>query len=87
MLKFLQIAETSRGAIAVHCKAGLGRTGSLIGAYIIKHFRFTAREAIAWMRICRPGSVIGQQQGWLEKIELWLWRQGSNFRYFFKKIQ
>lgn len=41
----------------------------------------TAREAIAWMRICRPGSVIGQQQGWLEKIESWLWRQGSQYRY------
>lgn len=32
------------------------------------------------MRICRPGSVIGQQQGWLEKIESWLWRQGSHYR-------
>lgn len=40
----------------------------------------SARESIAWMRICRPGSVIGQQQGWLEKIESWLWRQGSHYR-------
>lgn len=48
-------------------KAGLGRTGSLIGCYIIKHFNFTAREAIAWVRLCRPGSVIGLQQEWLEE--------------------
>lgn len=40
----------------------------------------SARESIAWMRICRPGSVIGQQQGWLEKVENWLWRQGSEYR-------
>lgn len=47
--------------------AGLGRTGSLIGAYIMKHHRFTALETIAWLRLCRPGSVIGHQQQWLEE--------------------
>lgn len=79
----MEIAERTPGAIAVHCKAGLGRTGSLIGAYIVKHFRFTAKEAIAWLRICRPGSVIGQQQGWLERMENWLWRQGNYYRQGF----
>lgn len=63
--KFLQICESTTGSIAVHCKAGLGRTGSLISAYIMKHYRFTALEAIAWLRLCRPGSVIGHQQQWL----------------------
>lgn len=47
--------------------AGLGRTGTLIGCYLIKHFRFTAAEAIAWIRICRPGSIIGPQQNFLEE--------------------
>lgn len=65
--KFLSICETTKGAIAVHCKAGLGRTGSLIGAYIMKHYGFTALEAIAWLRLCRPGSVIGHQQQWMEE--------------------
>ncbi|XP_076750883.1 cell division cycle protein 14 isoform X2 [Xylocopa sonorina] len=72
MQQFLKIAEDASGAVAVHCKAGLGRTGSLIGCYIMKHYHLTAHEAIAWIRICRPGSVIGHQQEWLEKKELYL---------------
>jgi cell division cycle 14 len=47
--------------------AGLGRTGTLIGAYLMKNYRFTAAEVIAWLRICRPGSVIGPQQNYLEE--------------------
>ncbi len=49
--------------------AGLGRTGTLIGAYLMKHYKFTAAEAIAWLRICRPGSVIGPQQNYLEEYD------------------
>ena len=78
--KFLDIAEACDGALAVHCKAGLGRTGTLIGCYLMKHFKFTAAECIAWLRICRPGSVIGPQQSFLEEKQSWLWSQGDLFR-------
>lgn len=47
------------------CKAGLGRTGTLIGAYMVWKYGFTANEAIAFMRIVRPGSVVGPQQQYL----------------------
>lgn len=63
-------------SFAVHCKAGLGRTGTCIGGYLMKHYGFTAKEAIAWMRICRPGCVIGPQQQYLEKIQQLMWDEG-----------
>lgn len=61
-------------------KAGLGRTGTLIGAYLMKHYSMTAKEAVAWLRICRPGSVTGAQQAFLEDQEGSLWRTGSEYR-------
>jgi cell division cycle 14 len=78
--QFLDICEKTDGAIAVHCKAGLGRTGSLIGAYIMKHYRFTSMETIAWIRLCRPGSVIGHQQAWMDEKQQAMWLQGETYR-------
>ncbi|KAM0720204.1 hypothetical protein Q7P37_004340 [Cladosporium fusiforme] len=63
-LAHIMINEKKKG-IAVHCKAGLGRTGCLIGAYLIYRHGFTANEMIAFMRFMRPGMVVGPQQHWL----------------------
>ena len=45
-LKVMEALPAGEGC-GVHCKAGLGRTGTLIGCYLMKHYHMTAAEAIA----------------------------------------
>ena len=52
----------------------------LICAYLIKHYGFTAEEAIGYIRICRPGSVIGPQQKYLISKAKQLSAEGREFR-------
>ena len=73
---FIREADRTIGAgkaIAVHCKAGLGRTGVLIGAYLIWKHGFTAAEIIGYMRLMRPGCVVGPQQHFMyENAAKWV---------------
>jgi hypothetical protein len=78
--QFLDLSEADPGLIAVHCKAGLGRTGTLIGMYLMKHYGFTSAEVIGYLRIMRPGSVLGPQQFFLKQWERPMWAQGEAFR-------
>ncbi|CAL8076560.1 unnamed protein product [Calicophoron daubneyi] len=46
-----------QGKVAIHCHAGLGRTGVIIACYLIFNNRMSASEAINYVRHKRPGSV------------------------------
>lgn len=40
----------------------LTHRGTLAACHMIKSYGFNGHEAIGWIRICRPGSIIGPQQ-------------------------
>tara|TARA_X000000368_G_C22968970_1_gene684535 strand:+ start:144 stop:1142 length:999 start_codon:yes stop_codon:yes gene_type:complete len=61
IIKYLNLINEYNELIAIHCKAGLGRTGILICIWLIYKLDFKPEIAIAWLRINRPGSIHGFQ--------------------------
>ncbi|KAK4287979.1 hypothetical protein Pmani_038963 [Petrolisthes manimaculis] len=49
--------STTEGKVAVHCHAGLGRTGVLVSCYLVYALRVRANDAIRYVRHKRPGAV------------------------------
>jgi atypical dual specificity phosphatase len=67
----LRANEKNMG-VAVHCEAGLGRTGTVIAAYFVAK-GMTAMNAVARIRKLRPGSIETDEQ--VEAVELYARRQ------------
>lgn len=64
-------------SVAVHCTSGLMSTGTLIGLYLMKELGFSADEAVAWLRIVRPGSVLGPQHDFLRSCQHRVWKNNE----------
>ena len=47
--------------IAIHCKGGLGRSGT-IAALLLRHFGFSAEKSIELVRKSRPGAIETEEQ-------------------------
>jgi atypical dual specificity phosphatase len=60
-VEFVEKAVVAGGACAVHCGAGLGRTGTVVAAWLVRRGH-SAESAIAEVRRRRPGSVETREQ-------------------------
>lgn len=68
ILATIRKANASGMGVAVHCAAGLGRTGTVLAAYLVAG-GLSAREALARVRALRPGSVeTGDQERAIEEF-------------------
>ena len=60
-LSAIERAHAQKLGVAVHCTAGLGRTGTVLAAWFVTQ-GLSAQNAIARVRRLRPGSIETEEQ-------------------------
>ena len=77
ILATIRKANGSGMGVAIHCAAGLGRTGTVLAAYFVSS-GMSAREALVKVRDLRPGSVeTAEQERAIERLARRLADTGS----------
>jgi atypical dual specificity phosphatase len=61
MIAFIDDQVAAASPVAVSCRAGVGRTGTVLACYLV-HTGYDAGEALAEVRRLRPGSVEAARQ-------------------------
>jgi len=59
---FIHERITNDEAVMVHCAAGMGRAGTILACYLVKHQKYSAKEAVKKVRKERPGSIQSEIQ-------------------------
>ena len=59
--------------------SGIGKNGNMHRLLLHEAPKFRW-QSVAWFRICRPGSVIGPQQHFMQEMERVLWQEGEAFK-------
>ena len=71
--------EVEKRSVLVHCAAGKGRTGTILGAYLLKKENISAKEAINRIRKLRPGSIqTDSQEKSIHEYEKYLKDKSAN---------
>jgi len=70
LIRMQKLVEQGQ-VLAVHCKAGLGRTGTIVAAWLIREGGLSSATAIARVRMINRGFVqSAAQEAFLEALEL-----------------
>lgn len=74
-------ASISAGCpVYVHCWAGIGRTGTVVGAYLVRHGHppdMTLLETIRQMRVHMDTALMDSPQSWEQRDLIFSWVEGE----------